>query len=122
LSAVRFVLLALLWGSSFLWIKLALRGFNPVQISFGRLALGALVLGVVMLFRRLDVPRDRRTWCHLAVAALIGNAVPYTLFGIAEQTVGSNVAGILNATTPLWTVGAVAVVSATAVGCGPLSV
>jgi len=42
-------------------------------------------------------------WAHLAVAALISNAVPYTLFAIAEQTVPSSLAGTINATTPLWT-------------------
>jgi drug/metabolite transporter (DMT)-like permease len=40
---------------------------------------------------------------HLTVAALFANALPYTLFGVGEQYVASNVAGVLNATTPLWT-------------------
>ncbi len=95
--------LALLWGSSFLWIKIALRGFNPVQITFGRLLLGFLVLTPIALSQRLRFPRDVRTWAHLFVAALVANAIPYFLFGLGEQTVGSNVAGVLNATTPLWT-------------------
>ncbi|MFY1698893.1 MULTISPECIES: DMT family transporter [unclassified Solwaraspora] len=102
-SLVRLVMLALLWGSGFLWIKLALRGFTPVQIVLVRLALGALVLMPVALHRGLRFPADRSTWGHLFVAALVANAIPYTLFGIGEQTVGSGVAGVLNATTPLWT-------------------
>lgn len=99
----RVAALALLWGSSFLWIKLALRGFNPVQIVFARLLLGFLVLAPIVLSRGLRFPRGWQTWGHLFVAALVANAVPYVLFGIGEQTVGSNVAGVLNATTPLWT-------------------
>ncbi|GGJ94816.1 multidrug transporter [Pilimelia anulata] len=95
--------LSLLWGAGFLWIKLALRGFSPVQIVFVRLLVGAVILGVVALAARQRFPRDRRTWGHLAVAALVANAVPYVLFGIGERTVGSNVAGLINATTPLWT-------------------
>ncbi|MFV2098033.1 DMT family transporter [Micromonospora sp. LOL_014] len=102
-SLVRLVMLALLWGSGFLWIKLALRGFTPVQIVLARLALGALVLIPVALHRGLRFPADRTTWGHLFVAALVANAVPYTLFGIGEQTIDSGVAGVLNATTPLWT-------------------
>ncbi|MDG4765013.1 DMT family transporter [Solwaraspora sp. WMMD406] len=102
-SLVRLMMLALLWGSGFLWIKLALRGFTPVQIVLVRLALGALVLVPVALHRGLRFPTDRRTWGHLFVAALVANAIPYTLFGIGEQTVDSGVAGVLNATTPLWT-------------------
>ena len=99
----RVAALAVLWGSSFLWIKLALRGFNPVQIVFARLVLGFVVLAPIVLSRGLRFPRGWQTWGHLFVAALVANAIPYVLFGIGEQTVGSNVAGVLNATTPLWT-------------------
>ncbi|HEY0696202.1 MAG TPA: DMT family transporter [Micromonospora sp.] len=100
---VRLATLALLWGSSFLWIKLALRGFNPVQIVFARLLLGFIVLAPVAVSRGQHFPRSWRTWGHLFTAALVANAIPYALFGIGEETVGSNVAGVLNATTPLWT-------------------
>ncbi len=95
--------LALLWGSGFFWIKLALDGLTPFQLTFARLALGALVLGAIVAVRRLPVPRTRRMWVHLTVAALIANAIPYTLFAVAEQTVASSLAGTINATTPLWT-------------------
>ncbi|MEV0457875.1 DMT family transporter [Catellatospora methionotrophica] len=103
-NGVRLALLALLWGSSFLWIKLALRGFSPVQLVFLRLLLGFAVLAPIVMLRRLPVPQGITVWAHLFVAALIANAVPYVLFGIGEQTVDSSVAGVLNATTPLWTV------------------
>jgi drug/metabolite transporter (DMT)-like permease len=71
---------------------------------FVRLALGVAVLAPIALARGLRVPTGWRTWAHLTVAALFANAIPYVLFGVGEQTVGSNVAGVLNATTPLWTV------------------
>jgi drug/metabolite transporter (DMT)-like permease len=103
-SVARLALLALLWGSGFLWIKLSLRGFTPVQIVLVRLILGSLVLIPLAFARGLSFPRGRAVWAHLFVAALVACAIPYTLFGIAEQTIGSNVAGVLNATTPLWTV------------------
>jgi drug/metabolite transporter (DMT)-like permease len=99
----RIALLALIWGSAFLWIKLADRGFSPVEVTLARLALGAAMLFAIMLARREAVPRSR-LWVHIAVAALFANAVPYLLFAVAEQTVDSSTAGIINATTPLWTV------------------
>ena len=95
--------LALLWGSSFLWIKLALQGFTAVQIVFVRLLLGFLVLTPMVLARGLRWPRDGRIWAHLFVVALVSNAVPFVLISVAEETIGSNVAGLLNATTPIWT-------------------
>jgi drug/metabolite transporter (DMT)-like permease len=100
---LRVAALAAIWGSGFLFIKISLRGFTPVQLTFTRLALGALVLAVVLVVMRLKLPHDRTLWGHLVIAALLANAIPYTLFGIAEQTVASNLAGAINATTPLWT-------------------
>ncbi|MFB9907143.1 DMT family transporter [Allokutzneria oryzae] len=102
-SLVRIGVLGLLWGSSFLWIKLALGALSPVQIVFVRVGLGALVLVAICKAMRLRLPRGGRTWLHLGVAALFANVLPFILFGVGQQTVDSSMAGVLNATTPLWT-------------------
>ncbi|WP_089013776.1 DMT family transporter [Micromonospora inositola] len=95
--------LALLWGSGFLWIKIALTGgLTPLQITVIRCVLGAAVLLVLAGSAGQRLPRDRRTWGHLGVAALFCNTLPFFLFSVGEQTVDSGVAGVLNATTPLW--------------------
>lgn len=99
----RVAALALIWGSGFLLIKISLRSFTPVELTFARLALGAVVVTAILLTRRLALPYGRKLWLHLTVAALLGNAIPYTLFGVAEQAIDSNLAGAINATTPLWT-------------------
>jgi drug/metabolite transporter (DMT)-like permease len=101
---VRIGTLALLWGSGFLWIKLALTGLSPVHLTLIRCALGALTLLVLAVAARQRLPRDRATWGRLVIAAFFCNAVPFALFGIAERTVDSGVAGVMNATTPLWSV------------------
>ena len=104
-SAVpKITLLALIWGSSFLWIKLALRGLSPVEVTLARLVLGAGVLFVVVAVRRQALPRGPAVWMHIVIAALFANAAPYLLFALGEQHVASSTAGMLNATTPLWTV------------------
>jgi drug/metabolite transporter (DMT)-like permease len=97
------VTLALIWGSAFLWIKLSLKGFSPVQLTWARLTLGAAVLIAVLALSSRTLPHQAHLWKRLAVAALLGNAIPYLLFGIAEQQVSSSLAGAVNATTPLWT-------------------
>lgn len=102
---LRLALLALLWGSNFLWIKVALRGLSPVQLTLVRLVLGAAVLLSIARAQRLGLPRGAGAWGRLAVAALVGNALPYWLFAAGEQHVASSLAGALNATTPLWTLG-----------------
>jgi len=103
-GAVRVAALALLWGSSFLWIAIGLRGFSPVQITFARMALGAIVLLVILRWQQLKLPKRVASWGHLGVAALFGNVIPYLLFSLAEQGVSSSTAGVINASTPLWTV------------------
>lgn len=75
-SAIRISVLALLWGSGFLWIKLSLRNLSPTQILFARLFLGAVVLVLALRLRHEQLPRGRRLWGHLTVAAIFGNVIP----------------------------------------------
>ncbi|MFF4520676.1 DMT family transporter [Streptomyces bluensis] len=99
---VRFGFLALIWGFSFLLIKVGTEGYAPFQVTFGRLLFGTAVLAVAMAVKRERLPRGARTWGHLAVAALLLNALPSSLFAYAELTIPSTLAGICNATSPLW--------------------
>lgn len=101
---VRFAALAVIWGMSFLLIKVALGSLVPLQVAFVRVAIGALVLLVVAMVRRDALPRSLSTWLHLGVAAFLLNTVPFALFGYAEQRIPSSIAGICNAATPLFTV------------------
>ena len=99
---LQFVLLAVIWGSSFLCIKVLGEAWAPLHVALGRVALGALFLVGVLVVRRVALPRGR-VWLHLAVVALLMNAVPFTLFAYGETKVSSVLAGLWNATTPLWT-------------------
>ncbi|WP_033295213.1 DMT family transporter [Amycolatopsis jejuensis] len=101
-TLLRIAALALMWGSSFFWIKLALDSFSPVQLVLARLVLGAVVLVALCLLGRRRLPSERRTWGHLLVAAFFHNALPFLLFAIGETTVDSGITGVLNSTTPLW--------------------
>ncbi|WP_330462030.1 DMT family transporter [Streptomyces sp. NBC_00820] len=96
--------LALLWGSTFLWIKVALEGFSPVQVTFVRCVLASLTLLAVCFGTGQRLPRGTAMWGRIFVAAFFCNALPFTLFSVGEQSVDSGVAGVLNATTPLWSV------------------
>jgi drug/metabolite transporter (DMT)-like permease len=97
------IALALLWGSNFAWIKLSLDSFSPTQVTFGRMLLGALILGALLTITHDRLPHDRSTWGHLTIAALVANTAPYLLFALGETRVDSSIAGVMNATTPLWT-------------------
>jgi drug/metabolite transporter (DMT)-like permease len=103
--ADRILLLALgcVWGSSFLWTELGLRGFSPVQVVLGRLTVGGIVLLLAVRIVGVRLPRSPGMWGHLAVMAVIANIVPYFLFSWGQEEIPSGLAGVLNASTPLFT-------------------
>lgn len=102
-SLARLGVLALAWGASFLFIKLALEGLSPIQIVLGRISAGAVVLWSILLVRRQRLPRELDLWGHLCVLGVVANIVPFFLFGFGEQRITSGLAGVLNGSTPLFT-------------------
>lgn len=101
--ATQFVLAGVVWGSSFLFMKVALTGISPGQVAWTRILLGALTLGAIVLVRREPLSRSLRVWGHLTVLGLTFCVIPFLLFSWAQQHVTSGVASIFNATTPIMT-------------------
>ena len=100
---VQFVLTGIIWGSSFLFMKVALVGLSPGQVAWSRLVLGALTLGLFVAVRRDRLPRSIRVWGHMTVLAVSFCVAPFLLFSWAQQHVTSGLASIFNATTPIMT-------------------
>ncbi|MFD0274418.1 DMT family transporter [Kitasatospora sp. NPDC127111] len=99
-----FVVLSAIWGASFALIKVAVdAGVPPLWVACWRCVLGAAALWTILGLRRESAPRDLATWGHSAVAAVLLNAVPFVLFCYGETRVSSVLAGVMNATTPLFT-------------------
>lgn len=98
---VWYVALALIWGSSYLLMKLGLGTLSGVQVASLRILCGALVLLLLVAVTRTRLPRGRRTWGHLLVTGTLLCTLPWTLFAVGEERVSSAVAGIANATTPV---------------------
>lgn len=97
------LLLATIWGASFMFIKVGLRGLDPLEVAFARCLLGALALIVLLLATRDRLPRSRELWARLFLVAILFNSAPFALFSFGEEHVSSVVAGIWNATVPLFT-------------------
>lgn len=104
-----FVVLAAIWGASFLFIKVGVESLAPLQVAFARCAIGAAVLAAWLAVTGERPARDPALLGHMAVAGLLFCAVPFSLFAWAETQVTSVVAGIWNASTPLLTLLAVLV-------------
>ncbi len=99
------VLLALIWGASFLFIKLAVRDMTPATLVLSRAVFGAVTLGLIFAARRQSpVPTGTRSrLLPFLVMAIFGSLLPWFAFGFGELSISSALASILNATTPLWT-------------------
>lgn len=91
---------AAMWGSSFLFIRIGVEGLAPVLVAFGRVAFGAATLAAVPAARRPVPPGE---WPALALLGAVWMAVPFVLFAVAEQSIDSALAGMLNAAAPLFT-------------------
>ena len=100
---VQYLMLALAWGASFLFIKIGLEGLSPGQVVLGRLVAGAVTLALLCLVTRRRLPSALIVWAHLAVVAVLLCVAPFLLFAWAEQHISSGLASIYNATTPLMT-------------------
>ena len=98
----RLALLALIWGWSFLFIKVAGEGMTPTAVSAARIALGAAVMLLVLRARRASLPRSRELWFHFAFQGFVGSAIPFALLAWGGQHVSSALAAVLNASTPLF--------------------
>lgn len=101
-----YLVLAGIWGCSFLFIKVGLEALTPAGVALSRLALGAATMLVVSLVTRTAFPA-RRLWAKLFVAAALMTSLPWLLFGVGEERVSSALAGVINGATPLMTLTAI---------------
>ena len=106
-----YLALGVVWGCSFIFIKLGLEFLTPFGVAFGRCALGALTLLGWAKYRAIALPESKKVLFHLWVVSLLLNVLPGIFFALAETEVTSILAGIINAVTPLMTLLAIMVVT-----------
>ncbi len=99
-----FSLLGLIWGSSFLWIKIAVSEIGPFTLVAFRLLFGLVGLLVIMRLRKQSFPRDRRVLLAYLFMGAFNTAIPFTLISWGETRIDSGLASILNGTVPLFTI------------------
>jgi drug/metabolite transporter (DMT)-like permease len=95
--------LALLWGGTFLFQKVALAALPPFTVLLVRVALAAAALGVALAAAGQRLPRSGRAWLAFAVMATLNNVIPFSLILWGQTRIASGLAAILNACVPLFT-------------------
>jgi drug/metabolite transporter (DMT)-like permease len=93
--------LGVMWGTSYGFIKLGVETLTPFTLIASRLLIGFALLATVVVVARESLPRNRSTYLHLLVMAVINIVIPFTLITWAEQSVASAIAAILNGAVPL---------------------
>ena len=99
-----FLGLGFMWGSSYLFIKLAVDDFGTFTLVALRLAVGAVLLWIVIRLAGQELPRERRIYGHLLVMACVNIVIPFALITWAERSVDSSIAAVLTAAVPLFAI------------------
>ena len=101
---VLLLLLAAVWGGSFLLIKLAVATVPPLTVASGRIVVGAVFLGAIAAWRGSRLPADPAAWGKLFAMGVLGTMLPFTLIGWGETRIDSGLAAILMSAVPLGTI------------------
>ena len=96
------LLLAMIWGGSFISNRLALNEVPVLTTVAFRVAGACILLWVYVRLRRLPVPRSPRIWLAFLVMGLLNNALPFTLITWGQLTIPSGLAAIVNASTAIF--------------------
>jgi drug/metabolite transporter (DMT)-like permease len=97
-----FILLSIIWGSSFILMKEGMHVLTPYQVASIRILSAGLILTPFALKALKQIPQNK--WLLVILSGLLGNFFPAYLFCIAETEIDSSLAGILNALTPMFTI------------------
>jgi drug/metabolite transporter (DMT)-like permease len=95
------LLLAAIWGSSFLFIRLSVQDVGPIALSGARTLIGGLALLPILFFSD-KLPVIRRYWRSIIIVGLFNSALPFIFFNFATMTLPVGTMSIINALTPLW--------------------
>lgn len=98
------LLLSLIWGTSFLFIKILLENFTPASIAFFRSLFGIVILLIIMLIKKEKLFSKETPWGKLIAVGIFNTSIPWALIAFSEMKLSSGLASILNATTSLWTI------------------
>ncbi|RWB09605.1 MAG: EamA/RhaT family transporter [Mesorhizobium sp.] len=97
------VVLAVLWGASYTFIKIGVETIPPVTFIAARTLIAGGILFAILRWRGLAMPGDAASWRRFAFQACLNSVIPFTLIAAAERSVDAGLATILNATSPIFT-------------------
>ncbi len=104
LNFIVFFFLAIAWGSSYYWIKIALLEIPPTQIVSLRVTIASIGLVVLMGLYKQHLPRTLELWKKMSILSLLSIITPFMFLSWGVTQISSALTGVLNGTIPLFTV------------------
>ena len=98
------LLLAAIWGASFLFGRIAVQEIPPLTLVLMRVSLAALAIWLFLLVKRRKITLTKWFAIHIIGMAILNNIIPFTMILNGQKEIGSGLASIVNAMTPIWTV------------------
>ena len=99
---IELLALSFIWGGSFLTVRIALDEIGPLTVVAHRTGWAMLILWAYVIWRRLRLPKDARTWAAFLVMGLLNNVIPFSLMAWGQLYIESGLTSILNAVTAVF--------------------
>jgi len=101
---LNILLLAFLWGPSFLFIKIAVVELPPITLVALRIGFSALLLLAILKYQKIPFPRDFKLWKQCFFMGIVASSLPFVLFSLSLQHIDSILTSLINGTTPITTI------------------
>jgi len=101
---IYLIVLAILWGTAYIFIKISLESIPPLTLAAGRIAIGALIISLIALKMGVKLPSSLSEWAHCMIIGIAATVIPFFLLNWSMQYVQSSMAGICMSLLPLFTV------------------
>jgi drug/metabolite transporter (DMT)-like permease len=101
---LNILLLAMLWGPSFLFTKFCMTELSPLTVVTARLGISALVLFLILRLKNIPLPRDPKLWKQCFIMGIFASAAPFSLFAFSILYIDTGLSALINGTTPILTV------------------
>ncbi len=98
------ILLSLIWGSSFLFIRVAVLEIPPLTLVLARVSIAAAALSMILVFRTSSFQHNANLWMSFAIMGLLNNVIPFTFIFYGQLEIGAGLAATINVMTPIWTI------------------
>lgn len=92
---INLFLLSAIWGTAFIGIEIAIRSLEVIQVTFGRVIIAFFFLLPFILYKKINFPKDKRTWILLSLSAILNTTIPFSLINAGQEYITSGMSALM---------------------------